>query len=93
MTKEQYDKLSKYEESFEEAKSDYYRAIFMSDLNEMNNIWEETGHERANLTCGKCVLMFLKQLGAEYFAYKEKHETAEPESTKTNVKKNAKKKQ
>jgi len=47
MTREQYDTLKQYEESFQEAKSDYYRAILMTDLNIMNNIWEALGHERA----------------------------------------------
>jgi len=62
----------------------------MSDLIIMNNIWEELGHERADLSCGKCVLIFLQRLGSEYYEYKE-HANQET-NPKLTVKKNAKKK-
>lgn len=96
MTKEQFETLSKYESSFQEAKSNYYRAILMTDLQTMNDIWTETGHERAQLTCGKCVLTFLQKLGSEYYAYKDslkpEKQTIEEPVTKTKTKKNAKRK-
>lgn len=73
MKKGQFDKLSKFEQSFKEAKAGYYRAIKRTDINEMASIYEELGYFVQSKTCNSCILKMLQNLGKEYDTYKNKH--------------------
>ncbi len=67
--------LRPYEEYFRTAvRSDYARYPGMSALCRMETIYHEVSGSgtKLNKGCGRCVLRFLKDLGALYFAYKEK---------------------
>lgn len=73
MKKAQYNKLSKFEESFKQAKAGYYRAIMRADLEEMAVIYRELGYEIDQINCNRCILGMLQNLGKEFENYKTKH--------------------
>ena len=89
MTKEQHEKLIKYESIFKTAiDSNYYRAMdsrFAADFISM--CYELHIHIKPN--CPACILNALKTMGKLYFAYKEPTEenpiqdTQKPEDTET----------
>lgn len=82
-TKEQIKELAPYEEYFESATiANYVRNIPNEKITKIKEIWETASGEkvREKLTCGACLLNFIKRVGDNY--YKDK-----------NQKKNAKKKE
>lgn len=73
MKKGQFTKLSKYEDTFKQAKAGYYRALSRTDLEEMATIYKELGYTITQLNCNRCILGMLKNLATEYDNYKTKH--------------------
>lgn len=75
LTQEQFDTLTKYTDSLNEAKAGYYRAFLMSDAAVMNDIYTELTGQSENITCGRCILTILKTLSAAYDKFVEDHKS------------------
>lgn len=85
-TKEQIRELAEYESYFESATvANYVRNIPGDKLSKLKEIWETASGEKVKekLTCGVCLLNFMKRMGQNY--YKDKK--------LINQKKNGKKKE
>lgn len=83
--KKQIEALAPYESYFESATiANYVRNIPADKIAIIKDIWEKASGEKVKerLTCGACLLNFMKRVGQNY--YKDKREI--------NKKKNAKKK-
>lgn len=71
--KEQIKALQPYEEYFESATvANYVRNIPGDKITAIKTIWEEASGEKVKekLTCGACLLTFMKRVGQNY--YKDK---------------------
>ena len=69
--------LRPYEEYFRTAvRADYARNPGAAALGRMETIYMEISGSgtRVNKGCGRCILRLMKDLGALYFAYKERKE-------------------
>lgn len=72
-TKEQIRELAEYESYFESATvANYVRNIPGDKLSKLKEIWETASGEKVKekLTCGVCLLNFMKRMGQNY--YKDK---------------------
>ena len=72
-TKEQIKELAEYESYFESATvANYVRNIPGDKLSKLKEIWETASGEKVKekLTCGVCLLNFMKRMGQNY--YKDK---------------------
>ena len=99
MTKQQFDKLSKYEQVFRWAINSNFIHLSNGEFKEVSILYTEVYNDKlspAQMSCNACRLKALKQLGNDYFAKKEdiaKREAkkaekqAEEEKKKTEVKK------
>lgn len=87
--KEQLQELAPFEEYFASATiANYVRNIPGDKITKIKSIWETASGEkvREKLTCGACLLNFIKRVGQNYYKDKEAN-------TKRNAKKTKKPKQ
>ena len=72
-TKQQIEELAPYESYFESATiANYVRNIPGDKISKIKEIWEAASGEKVKekLTCGACLLNFMKRVGSNY--YKDK---------------------
>lgn len=75
MNKKQYNKLIKYQESFNQAEHNYYSAMLRTDIDILADIYEELGYSLPSnhRNCSKCILSMLKNLSTEIKTYTNKN--------------------
>lgn len=87
MNQKQFLTLKKYENTLYTAVyANYIRALTVGQANELSIVGNDLGIMINNIHCPKCLLDFCKQLGIEYFKYKQ-DEAKTNTKTKTTKKK------
>lgn len=83
MTREQHERITKYEQIFRTAlNANYYRAMPSRFAEDFINVCKEL-NIFINPNCPECVLRALKTLGKLYFDYKEPEQPVNPDSSET----------
>ncbi|MBP5421430.1 MAG: hypothetical protein J6Y78_03200 [Paludibacteraceae bacterium] len=95
ITKEQHDRLSKYNQQLDTAYHlNYLRNLGREAVNELDIIYQEIFNQPSKLKsgCSACVMQETKRLAKEYFSYVEP-EPEEPQDTDNKPKKTRRKKE
>lgn len=72
MTREEYDRLTPYEEYFKTAVNcNYVRTILNKDLEVLIEVGGRLGVILKSKHCGACILTFIKKLGGLYYEKRE----------------------
>lgn len=94
MTKEQHDRLSKYEQHFNTAyRLNYLRNLGREAVTELDEVYVELfGHSsKLKSGCSACVMSEVKRMAREYYDYQEPEE--QPQETDNKPKKTRRKKE
>lgn len=76
ITKQEYEVAKAYKTSFKESRADFYRAMKMSAVKELNEIYEAHGLKMLSRNCSRCILQMLKWFDKEVTEF----ETTETEA-------------
>lgn len=96
ITKEQHDRLSKYNQQLDTAYHlNYLRNLGREAVNELDIIYQEIFNQPSKLKsgCSACVMQETKRLAKEYFSYVEPKEEEKPQDTDNKPKKTRRKKE
>lgn len=86
MTKELYQRLSKYENYLSTARNqNYIRALTKKQVDELVEIGKELGETTSSRTCPKCLLDFCRRLAVHYNLFNPNDTEHEPTITTQTV--------
>ena len=69
LTKEQYEKLTKYQTQLEQSEHNYTKGLYQKDIETLKVIYESFGYKLTSSACGGCILNMLKTLNKFYKEY------------------------